>query len=327
MLTQINRVIIFIFLISEVAIAQDISGSKDHPLITRFPGSEITHYYERDYNEVNMAIKPAEAEKPPREFLNAAGKHTSIRYNVPEKRTPLEVMRNYELALKKAGAEFVFKCAGGACDGTESWYAAKFFNSVYNNRKGAENSHYFHPFDTFNAEQQYLVAKLPTAEADYLMEIGITKPYEGVTQVMVEVVQQEKMDEGLIVVNADVIKEKMAKDGKIALYGIFFDTGKSEIKSESAKELGIIDEFLKANQNVKLYITGHTDDTGSFETNKKLSEERATAIVNYLVNIHGISVSRLQPLGVGPASPTSTNRSEEGRAKNRRVELVEKLNK
>ncbi|MDP5121835.1 MAG: OmpA family protein, partial [Spirosomaceae bacterium] len=89
---------------------------------------------------------------------------------------------------------------------------------------------------------------------------------------------------------------------------------------------GIIDEFLKANPMVKLYVTGHTDDTGNFESNKKLSEERATAIVNYMINKHNISGERLQPLGVGPASPASTNRSEEGRAKNRRVELVEKLN-
>ncbi len=321
-----KKLFILYCLLTSSVFAQDIVGSEDHPLITRFPGSEITHYYERDYNEVNMAIKPGEAEKPPKEFLNAAGKHTSIRYNVPEKRTPLEVMRNYELALKKAGAEFVFKCAGGACDGTESWYSAKFFEAVYNNRKGAESSHYFHPFDTYHAEQQYLVAKLPTAEADYLMEIGVTKPYEGVTQVMVEVVQQEKMDEGLIAVNADVIKEKLAKDGKIALYGIFFDTGKSIIKPESAKELGIINEFLAANPIVKLYVTGHTDDTGNFESNKKLSEERAVAIVDYMIKTHGIATDRLKPLGVGPAAPASTNRSEEGRAKNRRVELVERIN-
>lgn len=322
-----KKALVFTFLaLSTSLLAQDISGAKDHPLITRFPGSEITHYYERDYNELNIAVKPGEAEKPPKEFLTVVGKHTSIRYNAPEKRTPLEVMRNYELALKKAGAEFVFKCAGGACDGTDSWYAAKFFNSVYNNRKGANTSHYFHPFDTYNAEQQYLVAKLPTTEADYLMEIGITKPYEGVTQVLVEVVKQEKMDEGLITVNADVIKEKLAKDGKIALYGIFFDTGKSIIKPESAKELSIIDEFLKANPAVKLYVTGHTDDTGNFESNKRLSEERAAAIVNYMTTTHGVSRERLQPIGVGPASPASTNKSEEGRAKNRRVELVEKLN-
>jgi outer membrane protein OmpA-like peptidoglycan-associated protein len=158
------------------------------------------------------------------------------------------------------------------------------------------------------------------------MEIGVTKPYEGVTQVMVEVVQQEKMNEGLIAINADVIKEKLAKDGKIALYGIFFDNGKSAIKPESVKELGIINDFLVANPQVHLYVTGHTDDTGNFELNKKLSEERAAAITDYLVTKHGVSADRLQPIGVGPASPASTNRSDEGRAKNRRVELVERLN-
>jgi OmpA-OmpF porin, OOP family len=315
-----------LFLFSGSLFTQDIAGAKDHPLITRFPGSEISFYYERDYNEVNMAIKPGEAEKPPKESLTAAGKHTSIRYNCPEKRTPLEVMKNYEDALKKSGAEIIYKCAGGACDGTTAWYAAKFFESVYSKRQGGESGHYFHPFDTYNEEQRYLVAKLPTAQADYLVEIGITKPYEGVTQVLLEVIQQDKMEEGLIAVNADLIKEKLAKDGKIALYGFFFDTGKSAIKTESAKELGIIDEFLKANPSVKLYVTGHTDDTGSFETNKKLSEERAIAVVNHLTSTFNISKERLIALGVGPAAPASTNKTEEGRSKNRRVELVERLN-
>lgn len=319
-----KKIILLLFLASQ-AYAQDVSGSEDHPLITRFPGSEITRYYQRDYNEIKMATQPGAAEKPPKAFLIAAGKHTSIRYKCPEKRTALEVMKNYQEALQKSGAEILFQCAGNGCDGTDAWYYAQFFKSVYGSRKGDDIDHYFVPFDYYNEAQRYLVAKLPTPEADYLVEIGVTRNYENPVEVMLEIVAQEKMDEGLIAVSADVIKDKLAKDGKIALYGIFFDTGKSIIKPESAKELSIVNDFLKANPTVKLYVTGHTDDVGSFESNQKLSLKRAAAIVNYLISTHHVASDRLMALGAGPSAPASTNRSEEGRAKNRRVELVERL--
>jgi len=117
------------------------------------------------------------------------------------------------------------------------------------------------------------------------------------------------------------IKEAMAQDGKMALYGIFFDTDKSVIKPESEKELALLVTYLNENPAVNLYVVGHTDNTGDFAHNLKLSKDRAASIVAYLV-VKGIKQSRLSADGVGPLCPVTSNKQEEGRKKNRRVEIV-----
>ena len=111
--------------------------------------------------------------------------------------------------------------------------------------------------------------------------------------------------------------------GHVAIYGIYFDLDSYAIKPESKPTLSAIAEMLKTNSSLKVYVVGHTDATGDFEYNMQLSAERAEAVVNALVNEYMISADRLKAKGIGPLSPVSTNKTEEGRALNRRVELVE----
>jgi len=134
---------------------------------------------------------------------------------------------------------------------------------------------------------------------------------------LVHIIEESEMEQELEL----SIKDAIAKDGKIPLYGIFFDTDKSVIKPESEKELTTLVSYLKENPSVNIFIVGHTDNTGDLSHNLKLSKDRATAIVNYLVS-KGISQSRLTADGVGPLCPVTTNKAEEGRKKNRRVEIV-----
>ncbi|HQT94667.1 MAG: hypothetical protein B7Z61_00790 [Acidobacteria bacterium 37-71-11] len=84
-----------------------------------------------------------------------------------------------------------------------------------------------------------------------------------------------------------------------------------------------IAKLLKAHPEMRLYVVGHTDNAGSFDHNLTLSKDRAQSVTNALVKTYGIAATRLRPFGVGPTAPVASNRSEEGRAKNRRVELVE----
>jgi len=123
---------------------------------------------------------------------------------------------------------------------------------------------------------------------------------------------------------AQDIKGTIASQGKIALYGILFDTGKSEIKPESSKTIKEIATFLQENSSMQVYIVGHTDNVGQSKINMDLSRSRATAVVNELINTHKIDATRLEPAGVGPYAPVTTNETEEGRALNRRVEIVKK---
>ena len=112
------------------------------------------------------------------------------------------------------------------------------------------------------------------------------------------------------------------KSGHVALY-INFDTGKATIKPESEKIIGEIASLLQNNVELQLSIEGHTDNIGSPASNKALSVARAEAVLNAVVG-KGIDASRLTAVGWGQEKPIAENRSEEGRAKNRRVEIVKK---
>jgi OmpA-OmpF porin, OOP family len=138
----------------------------------------------------------------------------------------------------------------------------------------------------------------------------------GIISIEVDVMKQE--------ITAQDIKGTIASSGKIALYGILFDTGKSEIQASSEIAIGSVATYLKENPDVNVYIVGHTDNVGDYALNQKLSKERGESVKNYLVSKYGISAARLSGDGAGPICPVTTNDSEEGRALNRRVEIVKK---
>jgi OmpA-OmpF porin, OOP family len=138
------------------------------------------------------------------------------------------------------------------------------------------------------------------------------------------IVQKEAMAQD-IVANAAVFATDIKTTGHVAIYGILFDTGKSTIKPESAQAIGEIAKLLKADPGLKLGVVGHTDNVGGVDSNIKLSHSRADAVLQALVREHGIASSRLRAYGCGLFAPVASNDNEDGRAKNRRVELV-KLN-
>ncbi|MDE3244929.1 MAG: OmpA family protein [Acidobacteriota bacterium] len=125
-----------------------------------------------------------------------------------------------------------------------------------------------------------------------------------------------------VVVDAAAMGNDLKATGHIALYGIYFDTNKSEMKPESKPALDEIAKLLKQDPGLKLKVVGHTDGTGAHDANMKLSQARGEAVVQALVTQHGVAASRLKGYGVGPLAPVATNDTDQGRAKNRRVELV-----
>jgi len=121
-------------------------------------------------------------------------------------------------------------------------------------------------------------------------------------------------------VTASSILETLNRNGHVGLY-INFDFGKSTIKPESQPIIVQIVDMLKANPEIALSVEGHTDNVGNAKSNQKLSEERAKAVVASLV-ANGIDRKQLSSLGYGQEKPIAENTTEDGRAKNRRVELV-----
>jgi outer membrane protein OmpA-like peptidoglycan-associated protein len=137
------------------------------------------------------------------------------------------------------------------------------------------------------------------------------------------IVEREVMKQE-ITANAEAMGNDINSTGHVAIYGIFFDSGKSEIKPESDLAIEQISKLLLNDASLKLYVVGHTDNVGTIESNMKLSKDRADAVVYSLVAKYGIPAARLKSYGVASLSPVASNDNEEGKAKNRRVELVKR---
>jgi OOP family OmpA-OmpF porin len=125
-----------------------------------------------------------------------------------------------------------------------------------------------------------------------------------------------------VTANAASMALEIGNTGRVALYGIYFDFDKSTLKPESKPALDEIAKLLGQDAQLKLYVVGHTDNVGEIGYNMTLSQARAEAVVKSLTEDYGINAGRLKAFGVGPLAPVASNRTDEGRAKNRRVELV-----
>lgn len=159
--------------------------------------------------------------------------------------------------------------------------------------------------------------KVEKGGAEVWVEVGCN----GSGYYRLDIIEKKLMDQD-VVADANSMASAIKTTGKVAVYGIYFDTGKSELKPESQNTLVEISKLLKSDPSLKLYVVGHTDNAGTFESNIKLSMDRASAVINSLVTKHSVNAANLKPFGNGPCAPVATNDSPEGKALNRRVELV-----
>jgi outer membrane protein OmpA-like peptidoglycan-associated protein len=165
--------------------------------------------------------------------------------------------------------------------------------------------------------ESYMYGKLKKGDGVYWIAVSA----DGSGDYKVASIREEMMKQDVVMTAAE-IKGNIKEEGKAVFYGIYFDTDKSTLQPASAPTLTEIAKYLKENAAVNVFIVGHTDNTGDYSHNVQLSKERAAAVVNELVSKYAISKTRLTAEGVGPLAPTAGNTAEEGRKKNRRVELV-----
>ncbi len=152
---------------------------------------------------------------------------------------------------------------------------------------------------------------------EYWAELGTE--FTGKYRLFVVKKQGMKQD---VAITAETLSKDIRSTGHVAVYGIYFDTGKATIKPESANAIKEIAKLLQADPNLKVHVVGHTDNVGGIDSNMKLSQARAEAVQQSLIGDHGIAASRLTAHGCGQFAPVASNDAEDGRAKNRRVELV-----
>jgi OOP family OmpA-OmpF porin len=309
--------VVAVFTAATTALAQeDVKGSKDHPMISRYEGSYIKFYESRAFDEYALFISDISTNKgiegQPESVRWLEGDLTKILYVNPAERSVLEVFRNYEQALDSAGFETIFSCKAKECG---SYHF-----------KNAMDGYIWLTSD----DQRYLAAKLPQQDGDIYVSLYVTSSGAGggpdykraLTQL--HIVKVEPMAENMVTVDATAMAKGIGEEGKIALYGILFDTGKATIKPESGPTLEHITKLLADNPSLKIVIVGHTDNQGELAYNMDLSTQRAKSVEATLVSDYGIGNDRLSAWGVGYLSPVASNQSDAGRAKNRRVELVER---
>lgn len=307
---------------------KDIPNAKDPAGLPRYAESVIFGYQFADFDETSLPLGKASLKDGQRGFekaQRAEGKRTRALYLAPEGRSSLEVMRNYSEALTKAGYTTLFECARESCGNDIE--KALYFNNKQNKIQGKQISEYAFSMDV--VDQRLLVAELKQGGASsyviVLAAVSGNAAESGIKNrvtVYVEQIQAGKMESRMAVVKSSEIQQAMNRDGKVAIYGVLFDTDKSEVKPESAPQLEEMGRYLQQNPAVAVYVVGHTDNQGKLDYNLSLSQRRADAVVNALVTTHKIARNRLVGKGVAGLAPVASNQAEEGRAKNRRVELV-----
>jgi outer membrane protein OmpA-like peptidoglycan-associated protein len=139
-------------------------------------------------------------------------------------------------------------------------------------------------------------------------------------QYELNIIERQLMKQDVIA-DAAALRSGLKENGHVEVPGIFFDFGKADVKPESEPALKELTAMLQASAAPKVWVVGHTDNVGPVESNMTLSGARAAAVVRALVQ-RGIGANRLTPHGAGPYAPVASNTTEDGRARNRRVELV-----
>jgi len=282
--------------------------AKDHPLVSRFQGSEVLEHKISDFDEFALPLGPILDKDKYAQAQRLEGRVTKFKYSVPANRSGLEIVRSYRDALQRSGFEILFACDGKACIGE------KFPYGYTNTASGIWCTNCEEPM-------RYIAAKLARPTGDAYVALVVEKDkYEGGT--WLSIVEVKPMAGGTVTVNAQAMANDIGATGHVALYGIYFDTGKALIKPESKAALDEIAKLLGAQSSLKLHVVGHTDNVGNLASNMTLSKQRAEAVVNALAADYRVAAPRLIANGVGPLAPVASNAAEEGRTKNRRVELV-----
>jgi len=282
----------------------DVPGGKDYPGIGRFAGSVITGYEAKDFDATRLQAA-AFADGKPTEELRPEGRITRIAYKTGPGPSMLEVARNFETQLQKAGFETLLSCTTDACGGIPFTEA----------------------LDILPIPQMWVDG------FDYRYYAGVKKTDSGETYATVLVSKNnDEIYAQLVVAVVGAIENKMidaaamakglGEAGHIALYGIYFDTDKAVIKPESAPTLAEIAKLLTGEPGLNVFIVGHTDNQGAYAYNMDLFKRRADAVAAALAKSYKIAPDRLRAAGVGFLAPVASNATDEGRALNRRVELV-----
>lgn len=314
-------------LIATGARGADIPGASDPVGLPRVAGAEILGYQSTAYDASPFLREGAD--NRPEEVLVEGAWHRVV-YLTKEGDTPLMVQKNYEVALGELGAvEETYSCRNNCRKHTLSTTLWTKDNMV--DLPTLPHTFYFLGFAHVFDKPTYRYATVNSGTSTFhvgvlsatLAESNANGAVRGRTVVVLDVLETKAFEETLEFVDAAEMTKQLSSLGAVALYGIEFDHDKATLRDASEPTIQEIAALLASESELSLYVVGHTDDVGTLAYNQDLSLRRANSVVERLATL-GVARSRLTPVGVGPVAPTASNDAEDGRALNRRVELVKR---
>jgi outer membrane protein OmpA-like peptidoglycan-associated protein len=304
--------------------AADAPGSKDHPLLTRYPGSSITWYDTQEHEPYKIATGPVTGYRKIDQWTEVSGKITRINYTLAGARGFYEVYANYLNALKRADFKILAEGFDKASSPQGRIGQRGFLTVHYAANPIPPGKSTLLQGSATAGGTGYFAAKLDRPGGAVYVAGGVAQYKQDEIVALIDIIEQRAMEDNLIAVDAAAMSAALEAQGRVALYGIFFDHDKDVVKPESRPALEQIAKLLSMRPALKLLVVVHTDSVGDLEYNIALSISRAKAVVGALARDHRVARERLEAHGVGPLAPAASNQSDAGRAKNRRVELVER---
>ncbi len=321
---------------SQAVLSKDVTGGADNPLLGRYEGSVLIGETQKAFDELAVPTgvsqgNPWETTKKFSATVSPQGRVTRLLYVAPAGRSTLEVATNYTDALKAKGMQQVFACSNACGDAFPSLMYANVTTVSAPNYNQTRTYVIQAALETV-LDPRYALYKKSDAGGDTYVEVYVAQDHsgshgnysdalDGRVLALVGIVEPRPMEQKIVTIKASEIAGDVAANGRAAFYGIYFDFNKADVKPESDPQLTEMASYIKQSQGM-VFITGHTDNQGGLEFNMGLSQKRAEAVVKALVTRFGVDAKRLTAKGLAFLAPLASNSTDDGRAKNRRVELV-----
>jgi len=327
----------------------DVPGASDSDVVGRLPGAIIVSHFATPLDQAEYPISILKRRDgrvgnnvyvvSPDESLVVEGARTRNVYLLEPGVEPFAAVRAYEDTLAGQGFEVLFSCSADSCGGTidragslgGNYMSLSYYLWPDNRILESSDTAGYCAQTGYIANLEYRLFRDETIDTTVSILSYVMMPsqfsscrnnFQARAVVTVDVLAPDTGPIELTVVTSDEIQDEILSTGKIALYGINFESGNDSLREDSTDTINQIADLMNSDETLRLLIVGHTDSEGSFSFNQDLSERRAASVVRALVDQHGIEQSRLFPVGVSFASPVATNDTDTGRAQNRRVELV-----
>ena len=277
----------------------NVEGAKEYRLIKYYPQARVMEYQVKDYDSAKMLIAYKAGTDNPATFDDLEGKIIQYTYQHKPSTSALEILRNYENVMRGKGFEPIVTGRGDRLPGLDV------DNDV--------------TVGYWRWEEPGKGEIWVSLRAYY--NGGHDAPQSDLTIVETKSMQQALEANQEVEAKPATLASALKDNGRVAIYGITFDFNKATLRPECAPVLGQVLSLLQGDAKLSVAIEGHTDSIGQPTYNQKLSADRAEAVKTWLVG-HGIDQARLATVGYGDTKPVADNASEDGRSKNRRVELA-----